>query len=310
MRVLYFGTAPFAVPALRAIAHSNHELIGVVSQPDSPSGRGMRLRPSAVTEAARDLGIEALRPESCRSEQFLRQVTELRPDVLVVAAYGQIMPLSLLEAAPRGGINIHASLLPRWRGAAPIQRAIEHGDAVTGITIMQMDAGMDTGDILLQEETPIGEDENAGQLTERLAEMGARLIVRTLDLLPDGLARSPQDPALATKAPKVRKEEGCLDWAMPARSLHNRVRAFTPQPGAHTTFQNSNVKVWATKLIDSHPSFEQPGTVVAVGPDGITVACGEGCLLITDLQPETKRRMRAVDFANGRGIRPGARFGT
>ncbi|MEP0765370.1 MAG: methionyl-tRNA formyltransferase [Fimbriimonadia bacterium] len=309
MRVLYFGTAPFAVPALRAIANSNHDLIGVVSQPDSPSGRGMRLRPSAVTETATELGIEALRPESCRSEEFLRLVTGLRPDVLVVAAYGQIMPVTLLEAAPLGGINIHASLLPRWRGAAPIPRAIEHGDAVTGITIMLMDAGMDTGDILLQEETPIGEDENAGQLTERLAVMGAHLIVQALDLLPDGLTRTPQDSALATKAPKVKKEEGLLDWALSARTLHNRVRAFTPQPGAHTTYQTSSVKVCATKLIDSFVSAE-PGSVVAVGPDGIGVACGDGALLLTEIQPEAKRRMTALDFSNGYGVRPGTRFGT
>ena len=309
MRVLYFGTAPFAVPALRAIASSNHELIGVVSQPDSPSGRGMRLRPSAVSEAAAELGTQTFKPESCRSEQFLRQVTDLGPDVLVVAAYGQIMPVSLLEAAPYGGINIHASLLPRWRGAAPIQRAIEHGDPVTGITIMQMDAGMDTGDILLQEETPIGEDENAGHLTERLAVMGARLVLQALDLLPGGLPRTPQDPAVATKAPKVKKEEGRLDWTLPACVLHNRVRAFTPQPGAYTSYQTSNVKVLASKLIDSRATGE-PGGVLWVGPGGIAVACGDGTLLLTELQPEAKRQMSALDFANGYGIRPGVRFGT
>jgi methionyl-tRNA formyltransferase len=253
---------------------------------------------------ATELGLELLRPERCRDPQFVHQVKAMSPDVLVVAAYGQILPVELLEAAPNGGINIHASLLPRWRGAAPIQRAIEAGDTVSGVTIMQMDAGMDTGGILLQRETPIGADETAGELEERLAAIGSKLIVEALDRLP--LPASPQDDALATKARKLKKEEGLLNWSLPAAQLYNRFRAFCPRPGVHTHFGGRLVKVVAAEI---GGAAGEPGAVIAVSKNGIEVACGDGSLVLETLQPEGKPKMPGAAFANGYRVVPGSRFG-
>jgi methionyl-tRNA formyltransferase len=305
MTVLFFGTAAFAVPALEAIAASSHTILAVVTQPDRPSGRGLELRGSPVSAAAGRLGLTTHKPERSRAPGFVEQVRGIAPDVLVVAAYGQILPQALLDIPRHGGINIHASLLPRWRGAAPIERAIQHGDAVTGVTIMQMDAGMDTGDILLQRETPIGPDETAGELAARLSPVGAEIIVDALDRLPQGLPRTPQDGAKATKAPMIKREEGRIDWSLPAQALYNLYRAFTPRPGVHFEHRARYVKALAVNLIKTSGV---PGNVTGVSGEGIQVACGENGLLLTSVQPESKAPMPAAAFANGYGVKAGTNF--
>lgn len=304
MRVLYFGTASFAVPALRAIADSR-ELVGVVSQPDRPSGRGLDRSPSPITMAAAQLGIEALRPEKCRAAEFLESVHALSPDVLVVAAYGQILPMSLLEAAPRGGLNIHGSLLPKWRGAAPIQRAIQHGDTETGVTIMQMDKGMDTGDILLLRPTPIGPDETADALSARLAALGAEAIVYALERL-DELSPAPQNHERATYAPIIEKAEGLVDWSRPATELYNRFRAFYPWPGIYTSYNGRLLRLTCVRTSAEHGAS---GTVLRIGAEGAVVGCGSGSLLLMEAQPEGRQRMSIQAFANGYGLAPGAIMG-
>jgi len=301
VRIVYFGTANFAVPALEALAP---HIAGVVTQPDKPSGRGMDLRASPVARVAADLGLFVLKPDRCRDIEFLAAIEVLEPDVLVVAAYGQILPQRLLDIPPWGGINIHGSLLPRWRGAAPIQRAIQHGDAVTGVTIMQMDKGMDTGDILMWQETSIGSDETAGELFGRLASMGAEMILDVLDRYRD-LPHLPQDDALATVASKFTRGECRIDWSAPAQDAYNLYRAVTPFPGAFTLFGGKMMK-----LLRVRPASDSgvPGQVLAVTQDGIVVACGHGALRLEEVQPEGKPRMSAHAFAIGHDVKAGCAF--
>lgn len=303
MKLVYFGSAGFAVPALEALAE--HVLL-VVSQPDQPSGRGMQLRPTPVKTRALELGIEVITPEKCRSAETVERVRSLDADALVVAAYGQILSESLLNSAKRGGINLHGSVLPRWRGAAPIQRAIEAGDKYSGVTIMQMDKGMDTGDMISHELVSIGPNETAGELFDRLAQIAADLALAWMSAIVAGdYPRIKQNSEEATLAPKVTKAEARLTSDLCATSAYNRFRAFTPSPGAWIQTQKGTLRIHKARLLPSL-SFT-PGTVVSVKPD-LVLGLSDGGLILDLVQPEGRKPMSGADFANGARLEPGESF--
>ncbi|MFQ3588427.1 MAG: methionyl-tRNA formyltransferase [Fimbriimonadaceae bacterium] len=302
MRLVFFGTGSFAVPALRALAP--HVAL-VVTQPDRPTGRGMKLRPSPVRAAATELGLKTATPEKCRAPEFVAEVREIGADALVVASYGQILSNAVLDSAVRGGINLHASILPRWRGAAPIQRSILAGDAETGVTLMQMDRGMDTGDIIDVERTPIEADETYSELQDRLAEIAARMAARWMPRIVAGdYPRIPQESERATLAPKVAKEEAELRFERPADEEYRRYRAFTDSPGAFLDTAVGRIRLSRVRLADRVADLPAPGTVVSVSPE-LTVAFGSGALELLELQPEGKKRMSGRDLANGARLKPG-----
>ena len=305
MKIIFAGTPDFAAAALEALHAAGHEIALVLTQPDRPAGRGLQPQPSAVKTLAERLGLAVAQPRTLKDPAAVAQLAALAPDVIVVAAYGLILPRTVLAVPPRGCINIHASLLPRWRGAAPIQRAILAGDRETGITIMQMDEGLDTGPMLLQESTTIEATDTAQTLHDRLAACGAKLIVRALAL--GTLRPIPQDEAGATYAAKIDKREARLNFVDSAELNHRKVRAFNPAPGAATTYGDRPLKVWAAEVVAT-PS-RSPGTVCAADANGITVACGEGALRITELQRAGGRRVPAAAFLGGCRIRPGERLG-
>jgi methionyl-tRNA formyltransferase len=307
MRLLFFGTSYFAVPSIEALCRSEHEVIGVVSQPDRPAGRGMNLTQTPVKKAALAIGLDVFTPEIARNTEFIELVRLLNPDALIVAAYGQILSQELLDIPRHGGINVHGSLLPKYRGAAPIQRAILLGEEVTGITIMQMDKGMDTGPIGLKLEIPINPDDNSGSLEDKLAQTGAHLLLEALDSLKLGkLQSTPQNNDDATYATAIKKEEGRINWEESVKQCHNRIRAFTPRPGAFTFWQGKYVKLWCTELTEGNG---EPGEVLDVH-EGITVACKEGALRLLEVQPEGKPRMPSSAFTNGHRVKQGQRFGS
>ncbi len=309
LRVAFAGTPDFAAAALAALLTSPHEIVGVWTQPDRPAGRGRRLRPSPVKQLALAHEIPVHQPESLRDPQAVAELARLEPDVLVVAAYGLLLPPAVLEIPRRGCLNIHASLLPRWRGAAPIQRAILAGDTESGVTIMQMDEGLDTGDMLLKRAVPIGPRETGGSLHDRLATLGAEAIVEAL-ADPDRLVPEPQDEAQATYAEKLRKEEAAIDWSKPATEIDRQIRAFNPWPVAQTRLDGGVLRIWAAEPLDE-PAADAPGTVTAVSRDGIDVATGEGSLRLLRLQPANARAMSVQDLLNGRPdlIREGTKLG-
>jgi methionyl-tRNA formyltransferase len=303
MRVVFLGTPDFAVPAVDALAKAGHEVLIVVAQPDRPAGRGQALRAPATKRWAAARGIPVLQPERVRDGTLAAALSALRPDVLVVTAYGRILGQDLLTLAPLGAVNVHASILPRWRGAAPIQWAVASGDAETGVTIMQMDQGLDTGDILLVRTLAIGAEETAEQLSPRLAELGGRAIVEALPLLAAGaLVPVRQAAARHTLAPILEREHGRLDFTRPAAELAARLRGFTPWPGGFTTLGGKVLKVHAARAVAGDAA--EPGTARAVGA-ALRVACGGGSALdLLEVQPEGKRRMAAADFLNGLGDGP------
>lgn len=302
MRLVYFGTAPFAVPALRAVA--GHVAL-VVSQPDRPSGRGMRLQPSPVKLAAQELGLPVETPERCRAPEFVERVRALKADALLVAAYGQILSVALLESAKRGGMNLHGSILPRYRGAAPIQRAILAGEQETGVALMQMDKGMDSGDVIDVRTTPIGADETAGELTDRLAAMAAEMAAEWMPRIGSGdYPRTPQNHEAATFAPKIERTESELSTSRPADEEYRRFRAFTPSPGVFVALGEGPLKVLRARTAEA--SLE-PGSV-AVGPDGLMLGFSSGALRLEEVQPPGKRRMSGLDYANGARLRSGDRL--
>lgn len=304
MKIVFAGTPEFAAVALRALLDARHEVTLVLTQPDRPAGRGLKAQPSAVKRLAQERGLKILQPSSLKSEDVTRVVAGEAPEVIIVAAYGLIFPETLLKLPLLGCLNIHASLLPRWRGAAPIQRALLAGDTATGVTIMQMEAGLDTGPIILQETVAIATDETAGTLHDKLAALGARLIVRALVERP---AARQQDDARAKYAPRISKDEFELDWRRPAVELERQVRAFNPAPGAVTQLGAAAVKIWRARV---QPGvMGTPGTVSAVGPDGIAVACGKDGLRISELQRAGGKRLSAQAFLAGFKLEPGVRFG-
>jgi len=304
MRLLFMGTSPFAVPTLhRLIESPDYDVQAVVTQPDRPAGRGGKMAASPVKEAAVTAGLPLLQPEKVRAKEFVQIIRDLAPDAIVVAAFGQIIPQRILDIPVLGCLNVHGSLLPRWRGAAPMQYALMAGDAETGVTTMRMDAGLDTGDILLQASLPLDDIENWGALEPRLAEIGAGLLLRTLEALARGdCPRIPQDTAGVTLAPSLPPDIGQLDWTRPARDLHNRVRGVTPRPGAFTFRQGKRLKVWRTEVVESDA---MPGAVESIGGGGITVGTSKGALRLLDVQPESKGRMAADAWARGARVVPG-----
>jgi methionyl-tRNA formyltransferase len=305
MRLVFAGTPEFAAVALKAVLDAGHQVTLALTQPDRPAGRGMIPRPSPVKETAAAAGIEVFQPPTLKEVSAWERLRAERPEAMVVAAYGLILPPAVLDIPRFGGINIHASLLPRWRGAAPIQRAILAGDAESGVSIMRMDAGLDTGPILRSARLPIVADETASSLHDKLAGLGARLIVETLAELPGTPVAQPGDGV--TYAAKIAKTEAPLDWCSSAVRLERQVRAFDPVPGAVAILDGAPLKVWRAVPLATGQAAP-PGTVVSVAPDGIAVACGEGVLLLTELQKAGGRRLSAAQFLSGHPLRPGAAF--
>ncbi len=300
MRIVFAGTPDFAVPCLRAAAKRN-EVVAAYTQPDRPAGRGRALAPSPVKREALARGIEVRQPENFRSPESREALAALKPDLLVVVAYGLILPQAVLDIPTHGGWNVHASLLPRWRGAAPIQRAIQAGDAHTGVCLMLMEKGLDTGPVLLKQALDIGVEETGGQLHDRLAELGAQVLADGLGLLRAGIrpVPQPQPAAGVTYAHKLDKTEARLDWQRPATELARTVRAFNPWPMAEAQLAGERVRLHgAVALPLSHAAA--PGTVLLAGRDGIDVACGEGALRIRVLQRDGGKAMTAADYLNGR----------
>jgi len=305
MNVVFAGTPEFAQVALESVVTAGHSVPLVLTQPDRPAGRGMKLQPSPVKASALTHGIAVAQPRSLRldgkfpedAQAAREQLEAARADVMVVAAYGLILPQWVLDLPVRGCLNIHASLLPRWRGAAPIHRAIEAGDAQTGITIMQMDAGLDTGDMLLEAEEPIMAHDRTNTLHDRLAALGGRLIVDALARL-DELRRTPQPAEGVTYAHKIEKAEAEIDWTLPATVIERRIRAFDPFPGACGQLAGETVKLWAAVPADLQGA---PGKVLAASPAGLVVACGEGSLLVTELQRPGGKRLPARQFLQSAG---------
>jgi methionyl-tRNA formyltransferase len=307
MRIVMMGTSAFAVPTLAALT-TFADVVAVVTQPDRPSGRGRHLSASPVKQFAEQHGMTVYQPERVREEGFVQQVRDLGPlDAIVVAAFGQIIPNSILEMPRLGCVNVHASLLPKYRGAAPIQHAIMNGETQSGVTTMLMDPGLDTGPILLQEATEIPPDETGGELEARLADIGAGLLFHTLTALDrHHIEPTPQDSSQATLAPSLRRENGIVDWNLSARRIVNMVRAFTPRPGAFTSIDGLAIRIWQADVNITEAA--EPASVLSVTTDGIAVATGEGSVLILELQPENRKRMSAADFARGVRLTPGASF--
>ena len=304
MKVIFAGTPDFAAQALRAIAAAGFEILLVLTQPDRPKGRGMQLQASPVKQAALELGLAIAQPASLRHEEAQALLRAQNADVMVVAAYGLILPQAVLDTPAHGCLNIHASLLPRWRGAAPIQRAIEAGDAETGVCIMEMDAGLDTGAVVSTHHYAIKNTDTATDVHDALAVLGAHAIVADLQQLQQtgGLNATPQPPAGITYAQKLSKEEAKIDWNQPALVIGRKIRAFNPVPGAWVEYQNQPLKIWRAEAV---AQSGRAGEVLAISSDGLIVACGEGALNITELQPAGSKRMPVAAFAAGRHIEKG-----
>jgi len=300
LKIVFAGTPDFAATVLQSILGSRHQVIACYTQPDRPAGRGRKLTPSPVKALAVEQGIEVYQPLNFKQAADVAQLAALQADLMVVVAYGLILPKVVLDTPRLGCINVHASLLPRWRGAAPIQRAIAAGDVESGVTIMQMDVGLDTGDMLLKEATPISQQDNGGSLHDRLAELGGKAILDALDAIARGESQpEPQDDTLATYAHKLSKEEGKLDWQRPAAELANLVRAFNPWPVSHTELDDQTVRVWQAQAM-AQSTDQSPGTLVAVHKDSLDVATGDGLLRLTELQLAGGKRLPVAAILNAR----------
>ncbi len=306
MRVLFWGTPEFAVPPLRALSGEGHDVVGVVTQPDRAVGRSRSsLVPSPVKSAALEEGIPVLQPDRPRGDEFLSAVRALEPEISVVVAYGHILKQDVIDLPPHGTLNIHASLLPALRGAAPIQAAIRQGLGETGISIMRMVLALDAGPVLFRQRTPILPDETYGELQLRLSELGALAIVQSLVLLEVGAAtETEQDDALATYAPKIDRTTTRLDWSSSASEISRVIRAFDPRPGAWTTHREADLKLFGG-VVDVEDREGPPGEVLAVGPEGAVIGCGNGAVRVTTLQPAGKKRLTAAELARGRGLAVG-----
>ena len=305
LRIVFMGTPDFAVPALKAIHQRGHHIMRVMTQPDRPKGRGRRLSPPPVKVAAETLGLPVCQPPQVDDADVVAGLRALAPDALVVVAYGQILPAPVLKIPRFGAINIHASLLPKFRGAAPIQWAVISGEHETGVTTMMMDTGVDTGDILLSAATPIAENDTAQTLHDRLAEMGGPLILETLEGLAAGtLTPTPQDPERATTAPMLEKSDGIIDWGTPAKDIAARIRGLTPWPGAFTTIGGSRVKVLAATVTASDEAAA-PGTVLRRFDNQLVVAAGRDALSITRVQGASGKQLAIADYLRGNPVPPG-----
>lgn len=301
MRIVFMGTPRFAVPTLEAILSAGHEVVAVYTQPDRPKGRGHHLMPSPVKECALAHNLRVEQPERVRRPEVVDQLSELDADAMVVVGYGQIIPQSIIDLPPHGIINVHASLLPKYRGAGPIQWAIANGESVTGVTTMRIDAGLDTGDMLLARDTPIGPEENAIELGTRLAVMGADLLVETLTGLQDGsISPRPQNNSEATLAPLLKKEDGRVDWTRPAREIHCRIRGFQPWPGGYTNFRGQSLHVIQSR-VHAGSTQQPPGRIWREG-NAALVSCGTDALELIEVQLEGRKKIPAVAFVNGQRL--------
>ncbi len=309
-KIVFMGTPEFAVPALDALLKGPDQVVSVVSQPDRPRGRGRKLLPTPVKLVAEAAGIPVFQPESVKKPEFLDIVRGLEPDLLVVAAFGQILPRALLDIASIMPVNIHGSLLPRYRGAAPIQWALMEGEVETGITIMRMDEGMDTGPMLLKGSIEIGPEETFGHLYRRMADLGGRLIVEAIERLHAGMLKEiPQPEKGASYAPPIKKGMARIDWALPARKLHCLIRAFDPVPGAFTFWGDMRLRIYRPVVMETVDTGNiPPGTVVEASEASVVVATGQGALGIRELQAPGKRRLPCAEFLRGRPVRIGDRF--
>lgn len=309
MRIIFAGTSDFAAPSLEALIASRHDIVAVVTQPDKPKGRGREMQMPPIKVIALAHSIPVLQPEKLRDTLSLDEIKELGPiDLIVVAAYGQIVPRELLRWPERGCVNVHGSILPKYRGAAPIQHALISGENQTGVTTMLMDAGLDTGDILLQETLDIGLSETAGDLIPRLAWLGANLLIRTLDRLEEGtIAPIPQDDELASLARSLKRNAGAIDWSRSAEDIVNLIRGCTPRPGAFTKLGDTQIKIWSAIVLKQDRSAGAPGEIMSVDNNGIEVAAGSGSVRLIEVQPESRKRMSAADFSRG-GVKCGQRF--
>jgi methionyl-tRNA formyltransferase len=300
--LVFLGTPAFAVPTLEAVVEAGHTVAAVFTQPDQSKGRGQKGGMPAVKEAALRLGLPVFQPEKIRAPGVVEQLSALAPEAMVVVGYGQIIPPAILEIPPQGIVNVHASLLPKYRGAAPVQWAIARGEMRTGVTTMKIDAGLDTGAMLLQREMEIGAEENAAALSARLAEAGAELLVETLRRLPE-IAPQPQDESQATWAPVLRREDGKIDWSMPAGEIVNRVRGFQPWPGAYAFLGGQRLQVWAARAASGADFMDlAPGALRAAGR-GLYAGCAGGAIELIEVQMEGKKRMPASAFLNGFPLR-------
>lgn len=309
MKLVFMGTPQFAVPHLKVLA-ARYDIAAVVTRPDRPAGRGRRITPPPVKEVALELGLSVVQPQKLNDPDFREYIQGLQPDLICVVAYGGFLPRWLLELPPKECVNVHPSLLPKYRGAAPIQRSLMNGDTETGVTTMYLVEEMDAGDIILQERTPIGPDDDAGTLHDRLASIGSELLCKTVDLIAKGTApRRPQDHDKATLAPKIEPEDELIAWDAPARSIDAKVRGLRPRPGAYTWFRGRRVKVWRLEWSDEAPHQPaEPGTVLEASQDGILVATGSGTVRLLEVQPENSKRLTAQEFMNGYRIGAGDRF--
>lgn len=309
MRLVFMGTPDFASASLEALLRSDNSVVGIVTQPDRPKGRGQTLTPSPVKLLAQRAQIPLLQPLKMKDPEFLHTLAGWKPDLIVVSAFGRILPPAILSLPPRGCINVHGSLLPKYRGAGPIQWAIMNGEKETGITTMLMDVGMDTGAMLLQEAIPIMPDDTAGTLSPRLAELGGRLLAETIVRLKAGtLAPRPQDTSQATLAPLLKKEDGEIDWTLPATALANRVRGLSPWPGAYTIVGSDSWRIWRALALPG-PVTTPPGVIVAITREAIHVATGDGVLAVMELQPANNRRMAVSQYLAGHPIAVGLQLG-
>jgi methionyl-tRNA formyltransferase len=306
LRIIFMGTPQFACPTLQMLIDRGEKVVAAVTQPDRPKGRGQQMQQPPVKVLAEQHGIPVLQPQKVRVSEAIEEIRSYRPDLIVVIAFGQILPKALLDIPRLGCINVHASLLPEYRGAAPINWCIINGETATGITTMVMDVGLDTGDMLLKKKIPISPEETASSLHDRLSVLGAQAMAETLDLLREGkLSPEKQDDSLSSYAPMLKKEMGEIRWDSSASSILNLVRGMTPWPGASTKIDGKALKVHAVRTGSSSGA---PGVVLSAGKDGIEAACGDGSIIIEDLQLEGKKRLKAAEFLSGFRIEPGSTF--
>jgi len=307
MRIIFMGTPDFACPTLATLIERGEQVVAVVTQPDRPKGRGQQTLPPPVKVLAQEHGIPVFQPVKVRHPEAIDEIRSLNPDLIVVVAFGQILPKALLDIPKHGCINVHASLLPYYRGAAPLNWCIINGETETGVTTMMMDVGLDTGDMLLKRSTPIDPDEDTRSLHDRLCQIGAELLGETLDELAAGrLVPEKQDDALTCYAPMLKKEDGLIDWSKDAATVKNLVRGMTPWPGAYSYLDDKLLKVYR---VQTATGTGTPGSVLSAGRDGIEVACGEGSIIIHELQLEGKKRLNAVEFVAGCKLEPGMALG-
>ena len=312
-RIVFMGTPEFAVPSLRVLLEKGENVVCVVTQPDRPKGRGRKVLPPPVKELALQAAIPVLQPERLTGDDFHAALGNFAPDIIALTAYGKILPTMIINLPPLGTINVHGSLLPKYRGAAPIQWALINGETETGITIMQMDAGVDTGDILLQENIPIEQEDTAGTLSFKLAEVGAHALVKALDLLrQDKLKPVKQDESQASLAPLLKKEDGMVAWSQSAAQISGLIRGLDPWPATYTTLSGKRLRLFSPETVDNNhcrDSFSEPGIVCRADRDGLLVTTGKGCLLIKEVQAEGSRRMAVAAFVSGNPFKPGTVLG-